>query len=181
MAGPIRPLAPLALTAAIAAVEAGPKEDPISYIPPPKKKPSTRTPGLRVDPSEGINPKDLIGANKIDLTLIPPIALQHLAAALTDGDLKYGAYNWRVKPVQARTYVAAAIRHLQDWLEGEEYAQDSLAHHLGHTMACCAILLDASAMGHLVDNRPLANPGYPTAKNTILDNQQRRKDKEETP
>jgi hypothetical protein len=27
-------------------------------------------------------------------------------------------------------------------------------HHLGHAMACCAILLDARETGNLADNRP---------------------------
>lgn len=126
-----------------------------------------RTPGLRVDESAGINPKDIVGVQKIDLSLLPAIALDHYALAQIDGDIKYGPYNWRVLSVQARTYVAAAKRHLDDWMEGEEFAPDSLAHHLGHVIACCGILLDAQAAGKLVDNRPLENPGYFEAKADI--------------
>lgn len=114
--------------------------------------------GLRTGSSSvGVNPKDKIGAAKVDLTLIPPTALAHLAFALMDGATKYGPYNWRVEPVQIRTYIGAAIRHLQDYLDGENCAQDSGAHHLGHTMACCAIILDAVAQQMAVDDRPVQN------------------------
>lgn len=105
----------------------------------------------------GVNPKDLIGSTKVDLALVPSAGLVACALAMTDGALKYDPYNWREpgKPVQARTYISAALRHLLCWLEGEEVSSDAHVHHLGHAMACCAILLDAQAGGHLVDNRPI--------------------------
>ncbi len=116
---------------------------------------SIRTPGLRTDPKEGLNPKDLVGATKIDLTLIPQTAIAHMAFAMMEGGRRYGEYNWRVKPIQARTYIAAAGRHLAAWLDGEEEASDSKAHHLAHAMATIAIVLDAQIHGTLVDDRPL--------------------------
>jgi len=128
---------------------------------------SQRMPGLRNsgDDSEGLNPKDLIGASKIDLTLVSQVSIAHTAFAMMDGGYKYGEYNWRVVPVQARTYIAAAQRHLGDWLDGEEWAPDSMAHHLGHAIACCAILLDAMECGMLVDDRPI-----PGQMSLVLDN-----------
>lgn len=104
---------------------------------------------------EGINPKDLIGSTKVDLSLIPPTALIQCALAMTDGGLKYGPYNWREpgKPVQARTYLSANGRHTHKWGDGEDYDPESLVHHLGHAMACCAILIDAQATGCMADNR----------------------------
>lgn len=118
------------------------------------KQETTKIPGTRTY-GAGVNPKDKIGATKVDLSLIPGTALAHLAFALMDGATKYGPYNWRVERVQARTYIAAAQRHLLDYLDGQEYASDSLAHHLGHVMACCAIILDAEANGMLTDDRPV--------------------------
>jgi hypothetical protein len=100
------------------------------------------------------NPKERYGATKPDLSLIPPVADLHMAMALEDGAVKYGPFNWRANAVQARTYVAAAKRHLDAWLDGEELADDSEVHNLGHAMACCAILLDAIEVGNLIDNRP---------------------------
>lgn len=107
----------------------------------------------------GVNPKDRIGAAKVDFTLIPTSAKIALALALMDGATKYGPYNWRVEPVQFRTYLGAAERHLEDVKEGEEIARDSLVEHLGHVMACCAILIDAHYQGKLVDDRPINGQG----------------------
>lgn len=101
-----------------------------------------------------MNPKDIVGAKKVDLSLFPAVALLHAAHAQMDGAAKYGPYNWRDYAVEARTYVAAAKRHIDAWLEGEEFASDSGVHHLGHAIACCGILLDAMAHDKLVDNRP---------------------------
>jgi nucleoside 2-deoxyribosyltransferase len=103
---------------------------------------------------EGVNPKDLVGSKKVSLSKIPPVALAYCAEALMDGAGKYGPYNWREKPVVSHIYVDAAMRHLLAWFDGEEFAADSTAHHLGHAMACCAILLDAMSIGCLSDDRP---------------------------
>lgn len=112
---------------------------------------------------EGINPKDIIGATKVDLSLLPGPAEIEWARAQMDGVKKYGAYNWRVKgkPVQAMTYAAAAKRHIQSFIDGEDVDPKSLCLHLGHAMACCAILIDAKACDNMVDNRP---PPAPTAQ-----------------
>lgn len=106
------------------------------------------------------NPKDLIGAKKVDISLFPQTALLHGSHAMMNGAKKYNPYNWREYDVEARSYVAAAFRHLQSWLEGEECAEDSGVHHLGHAIACCAILLDAQAENKLIDNRPPSFGGY---------------------
>jgi hypothetical protein len=101
------------------------------------------------------NPKDLIGVQKVSITKLPPAAILHAAHAMMNGAEKYGAYTWRAKEVKASIYVDAALRHLYAWFEGQEVATDSLVHHLGHAMACMAILLDAQETGNLVDDRPV--------------------------
>lgn len=100
------------------------------------------------------NPKDLLGASKVSITKVPAVAILHTATAMMNGSEKYGPYNWRAKNVSAAIYIDAALRHLFSWFEGEEVAEDSGVHHLGHAMACCAILLDAQSNGNLVDDRP---------------------------
>ncbi len=105
--------------------------------------------------AKGTNPKDILGAKKVSFTKVPPIAIAHMAMAMMDGAGKYGPYNWRSKKVIASIYVDAAIRHLLGWFEGEEYADDSKVHHLGHAAACSGILLDALNTGNLVDDRPV--------------------------
>lgn len=100
------------------------------------------------------NPKDLYGSQKISFTKVSAIAIAHCAMAMMDGARKYGPYNWRDKPVIASIYIDAGTRHRLAWFEGQEVADDSKVHHLGHSMACDAIILDAQAHGVLIDDRP---------------------------
>lgn len=102
------------------------------------------------------NPKQRFGDMKVPLGLFPSSALIHGAQAFADGAEKYGPYNWRDKAVEAMTYIHAAERHLRAWLDREEDASDSGNHHLGHVLACVAIILDAQEQGNLIDNRPIA-------------------------
>lgn len=104
------------------------------------------------------NPKDQIGVLKVNLALVPAAAKILMAGALEDGAVKYGPYNWRSHPVQAMIYLAAAERHIEAWKDGEENASDSGKHHLGHAMACLAILVDALESGNLIDDRPKPGP-----------------------
>ena len=99
------------------------------------------------------NPKDLPGNKKVPVGAVLPVAIAHEACAMLDGELKYGYRNWRERKVIARIYIDACKRHLDAWEEGEEYAQDSGVHHLGHARACLGILLDAQETGNLIDDR----------------------------
>jgi hypothetical protein len=107
------------------------------------------------------NPKFASGSKKVPLELIPPVAAAHMAMALRDGAIvkKYGPFNWREKGIDTMTYVGAIKRHIDCYLDGENQASDSGVNHLGHIMACCAILLDAEANGKLADNRPIDGQG----------------------
>lgn len=103
----------------------------------------------------GTNPKDLLGAKKVSLNLVPASSLIYQALAMEDGAKKYGPYNWRANKVIASIYIAAAMRHLQAWHDGEEVAEDSQKPHLAHALACLGIIVDAKETGNLVDDRPL--------------------------
>lgn len=100
------------------------------------------------------NPKKIFGDKKPPLAYTPLSAELAMLEALYDGMLKYGPLNWREKPVEAMTYVEAAVRHLQLWKVGEEITRDTLVSNLGSVMACCAILIDSSAHGTMIDDRP---------------------------
>ena len=99
------------------------------------------------------NPKTVLGLRKPSMSCVPPTALLHLAHAMMDGEQKYGRMNWREHTVSSSVYYDAAMRHLMAWFDGETYAPDSGVHHLGHVMACCAILLDGEALNVLNDDR----------------------------
>jgi hypothetical protein len=101
------------------------------------------------------NPKTAVGATKVPLHLVPPVASHYMALAFKDGAVKYGPYNWREHMVSSSVYYGAARRHLDSWWDGEDVSADALVHHLGHVMACCAILLDALTVGKLNDDRPI--------------------------
>jgi len=100
------------------------------------------------------NPKTKFGLTKPSMSAVPPSALIPLMEAMADGKNKYGLMNWRDKSVSSSVYYDAALRHLMSWYDGEDVAQDSGVHHLGHAMACMAILLDAMHTNNLNDNRP---------------------------
>ncbi len=100
------------------------------------------------------NPKDGAATTRLDLSLFPPSARIYGALAMTEGDLKYGGYNWRVAGVKASVYVAACARHLEKWWDGQD--SDPVTHvpHLANAIACLAILVDAIEAAKLTDDRP---------------------------
>lgn len=99
------------------------------------------------------NPKTVQGLKKPSMSCVPPISLLHLSHAMMDGEKKYGRMNWRKHTVSSSVYYDAAMRHMMAWFDGETYAPDSGVHHLGHVMACCAILLDGESLTVLNDDR----------------------------
>lgn len=104
---------------------------------------------------EGINPKDLCGQKKPPLHLVPPAGLIYAAITMDDGAAKYGPFNWRENKVIASIYIAAAMRHITQWFDGEDLASDSKKPHIGHAISSLMILADALETGNLKDDRPL--------------------------
>lgn len=105
------------------------------------------------------NPKTQFGLKKTPMHLVPPEAIRQMALAFANGADKYGPFNWREHTVSSTVYYAACMRHLTDWFDGvdvDDKAPDSGVHHLGHALACIAIILDAKICGEgkLNDNRP---------------------------
>jgi len=104
------------------------------------------------------NPKTLAALSKPKLSDVPPVALFGLGAAMSDGAVKYGRFNWRDTEASASVFYDAMMRHLADWYNGEDFADDSKIHHLAHLMASCAIVLDAELHGKLKDDRDKRKP-----------------------
>lgn len=111
------------------------------------------------------NPKAAIGGTKIPLHLWPNTASVMGALAFLDGAGKYGRQNYRPMGAKASTYYDAAKRHLDAWFEGEDLAPDSMVHHLGHALACLAILVETIALGNLEDDR-----NYPGGYFKLIEN-----------
>ena len=80
----------------------------------------------------------------------------------------YGPFNWREGKVSAMVYLSAMMRHIGQFVNGQDCDGESLCHHLGHVMAGCAIVLDAAANGCLVDDRPKTGWGCGAAAELTL-------------
>ncbi len=104
------------------------------------------------------NPKDLIGAKKVPLGLLPAAGKIQGALAMANGAKKYKPYNWRQNKVQYSIYLDALERHLLALRDGEDIASDSGVHHLGHIIAGASILADCIAGDFLIDDRPSKGP-----------------------
>lgn len=103
------------------------------------------------------NPKDAIGSMKATTRFNPSPAQYEQGLAHLDGACKYAGHNWRIAGVKASVYIEAIDRHNKKFKEGEDRDPDSpggMVHHLGNIMACAAIMLDAIAVGKLIDDRP---------------------------
>lgn len=90
--------------------------------------------------------------NKPDFTLIPQLSLLEVAKVFTHGNSKYGCYNYSLGTRHTR-YVAAAQRHINQWLIGEDIDTDSQIHHLAAVAANALMALDNILTSKGVDNR----------------------------
>lgn len=102
------------------------------------------------------NPKSQYGMKKPPFHLIPQPFLVILSKVMNLGASKYGPFNWRTNSVAASVYIAAAMRHIASYYDGEDKDPESGVSHLAHAAACMAILIDAQSTGNLIDDRPPA-------------------------
>jgi hypothetical protein len=77
--------------------------------------------------------------SKLPLDLIDPVAMDGLAAVLAFGAKKYAAHNWRAGISYSRL-IAAALRHTQAILRGEDTDPESGLPHVDH-LGCCWMFL----------------------------------------
>lgn len=77
---------------------------------------------------------------KPDLSLLPREFLEEVAKAFMHGEKKYGRYNYRAG-LNWHRLIAAAMRHITAFNEGENMDVESGHSHLGHAGACIAMLL----------------------------------------
>lgn len=75
-------------------------------------------------------------AGKPRLDLLPPKAVMALGEVMTYGAAKYGADNWQ--GVEPRRYIAALLRHLMAYMDGQEQDEESGLPHLWHVLTNAA-------------------------------------------
>ena len=81
---------------------------------------------------------------KLRYDLVPPAALKNVAEVLTFGASKYSDNNWKnVYPFESR-YIAAAIRHIEAYRQGEILDDESGLPHLAHASTCLMFLLQGN-------------------------------------
>jgi len=88
------------------------------------------------------------------LSIFPRSAAVEAAKAFMDGKEKYGLHNYK-QGLSAHELVDAAMRHLYEYLEGNQVVHDSKhqCHPLGSVIACCAMILECERLGTLTDDR----------------------------
>ena len=74
--------------------------------------------------------------------LLPWRAARSAVRAFMAGNRSYEPGSWRRTPGWRDAYFDAAVRHLVAWYEGESIDPQSGEHHLGHAIACLAILFE---------------------------------------
>lgn len=104
------------------------------------------------------NPKQAVGLSKLPMHLWPPLATAYGCLGLLNGK-KYGLGNYKATPVIISIYLAAIQRHCSAFIEGQECDPVDGTPHLAAILANVAIILEARAVGTLVDDRPLQG-GY---------------------
>ena len=105
------------------------------------------------------NPKDALGIKKAPLHLVPTGPLYEVGLAMLEGGRKYGAHNYRAVGTRASVYYDAALRHINQWWEGEDIDAASGVHHLMKAAACLFVQRDSQMMGNDVDDRPIRYTG----------------------
>lgn len=89
---------------------------------------------------------------KPDFSLLSPIALARLSQVLSVGAKKYAAHNWRNGMNESRL-LAAALRHIFAYLNGDDYDQETGLPHTAHAMCCLMFLIELHEASDKHDNR----------------------------
>lgn len=75
------------------------------------------------------------------MQFIPKAAMWAMGAAFAHGAKKYGAFNYKNGLAVTRC-LAASVRHVYQFLAGEDKDPESGVSHLGHAMASLAMAID---------------------------------------
>lgn len=80
--------------------------------------------------------------DKAMFDLIPPLAELEVARVLTYGAKKYEPENWRYVEDATRRYTAAARRHINSAMQGEQCDPETGYSHYAHAICCLMFMLE---------------------------------------
>jgi hypothetical protein len=101
--------------------------------------------------------------DKLPVNLLSSEALMQTAAVLKFGADKYAEHNWRAGFAWSRP-LAAAMRHIMAFNDGEDKDPESGLSHLAHAMCCIMFLLEFEKTHRELDDRYKVD--VPATKNT---------------
>jgi hypothetical protein len=91
-------------------------------------------------------------SEKVDLSLLTRASMEAEATALMFGAKKYHRHNFR-KGFENHRLIAAAMRHIVAFNDGEDLDPESGLCHLNHAKACLGMLITNIADGKSIDTR----------------------------
>ncbi len=99
------------------------------------------------------DPKLLLSKKKVSFASLPMNVISEVAVGMTEGAMKYGAYNFRETPIKYSTYFDSTLRHLLTWWEGQDMDPDSGLNHITKAITSLIVLRDGM-MHDGKDDRP---------------------------
>lgn len=105
--------------------------------------------------------------DKLPLHLLSTEAMNQTAAVLKFGAQKYAEHNWRKGFAWSRP-LAAAMRHITAFNNGEDKDPESGLSHLAHAACCIMFLLEFEKTHQHLDDRykPVSNTSQPPGQNS---------------
>ena len=73
--------------------------------------------------------------------LLPWSEIEDIVKVLTSGAYKYAPDNWKFVDDANNRYMAATMRHLVAFQQGERYDPESGEHHVAHAICCLLFML----------------------------------------
>lgn len=84
---------------------------------------------------------------KLRYDLVPVLAFEDQVKGLTYGTIKYDDNNWRNVPEGRKRYMAAAMRHLQEYRKGNLWDDEQGIHHLSAAINNFSFIVEKDLQG----------------------------------
>lgn len=108
-----------------------------------KKKPLKKNKAIKNDKSY---------VEKPGLSYIPKEAMWELGKAMSAGAIKYDSWNYKNGLALTRT-LSASLRHIYQFLDGEDFDKETKSLHLGNAMANLSMAIDTYYNHKHMDDR----------------------------